>query len=478
MSSLRRHLPRTRSRAIRLACAAALLAAVNASAGPAYESSKHGNPINGVLRLPEEGRGSCAQCHDEHASRGGTSNGGPFNRALFTVDDETLCYECHSTEGGNQVYPGNVTWADSTHASSPDVYWRGPVPPPRDAVDAGKCINCHDPHGAEDGLGVVPSMLRLREESLCFGCHDGIVATGVWNDFGKAFTHPIDRSERHSASEGASADPAQYDDSGAKARRHAECEDCHNPHVAREDPTTPIAPAASERLSGVSRIRTFNGPAGTRPGFEWRGATDPIDPFEYQLCFKCHSSWTSLPAGKPDLSLLTNPNNPSSHPIQGRGRNANVDPAAFELGWAWDSFVLCSDCHGSDDELVRGPHGSTNRFILRRPSITTPGLQAMSPGNLCFSCHRYDVYGDPAASDATQRASRFNRPTGRGHAYHVGAQSVPCYSCHVTHGSTTLPALIAAGRTPGIVIYTQSAGGGTCSPSCHASRTYSVNYAR
>lgn len=458
--------------------AGALGTSLLAAAQTTYESSKHGDPVTGVLRLPEEGPGACSQCHDEHASRDGVPNGGPFNRLLFTVDDETLCYECHSIESTSNVYPGNVVWADSSHSTSPGAYWRGPDPPARSPSDAGKCVNCHDPHGADDAGGVVPSMTRLREETLCTGCHDGVAAKDIATQIAKAWRHPVERSERHSAAEGASSSPAQFDDSGAGQRRHAECADCHNAHVSRADGVAPVAPEASQRIHGVARIAVNNGAAGTRPIYNWKGAADLIDPREHEICFKCHSSWTTLPQGKPDLAVLTNPSNPSYHPIQAAGKNSGIDPAAFETGWAWDSKVYCSDCHGSDDPQVRGPHGSNHRFILRAASATTSTPQASAPADLCFSCHRYDVYGDPLAGSATQQASRFNDPAQRGHAYHVGEQSIPCHACHETHGSTTQPALVATGRTPGIVLYSQNAGGGTCTPTCHVGRAYAVNYAR
>jgi len=461
-----------------LIAAAYLAAALFVTAQTTYESSKHGHPDTGVLRIPELGPGACAQCHDEHASRDGVPNGGPFNRALFTVDDETLCYECHSIESGSDVYPGNVVWADSTHSTSPNAYWRGPVPRARTSDEAGKCVNCHDPHGADDATGVIPSMLRIREEAQCTGCHDGVAAKDVATQIAKMYRHPFERDQRHAATEGASSAPAQYDDSGATPRRHAECADCHNPHVARADFVPPVAPEASERLYGVARVRVINGAAGTVPAYDWRGAADRIDPREYEVCFKCHSSWTTLPAGKPDLALLTNANNPSYHPIQSIGKNPNVAPAAFVTGWAWDSTVHCSDCHGSDDPLLRGPHGSIHRFLLKAPSPATSDFQPMAATDLCFSCHAWEVYGDAQASNATQTASRWNRPSNRGHAYHVGGRDVPCSACHATHGSTVHPALVATGKNPGLLTFTQTAAGGTCTPTCHNLRTYSVNYAR
>ena len=83
------------------------------------------------------------------------------------------------------------------------------------------------------------------------------------------------------------------------------------------------------------------------------------------------------------------------------------------------------------------------------------------------------------SSAVVQAASRFNQPTvTQGHADHVDTQQIPCYACHTTHGSTNQPHLIATGRSPGIVTYSESGGGGTCTPTCHGPRTYAVNYAR
>ncbi|MBK5260455.1 MAG: hypothetical protein JJE51_12760 [Thermoanaerobaculia bacterium] len=446
-------------------------------AGVTYDTSKHGNPDTGVFRNPSDVRGACAQCHESHGSRDGVPNGGTFDHTLFRTDDETLCYECHTTPGAHEIYPGNLLWADSTHALSPAMYWPGPVPAERNASDAGKCVNCHDPHGADDANGVIPSMLRLREETLCYGCHDGSPSKDIKAQFARTYRHPVATTARHDATEGTSVDPARF---GATPdnNRHAECADCHNTHVARADAIAPLAPEASQRIVGVARIEVLNGAAGTRPVYTWRGAGDLSLASEYQICFKCHSSWTELPAVRSDHATLTNPNNPSFHPIQAEGKNRNIAPEAFANGWTWDRLVYCSDCHGSDDPFVRGPHGSSFPSILKASYPASPAPRTMVDSDLCFSCHRYDVYANAGSANATQQASRFNGPNGRGHAFHIGEQQVPCYACHTTHGSTTRPSLIVTGRNPGITSYTQSAAGGTCTATCHGSQSYSVNYPR
>ena len=103
----------------------------------------------------------------------------------------------------------------------------------------------------------------------------------------------------------------------------------------------------------------------------------------------------------------------------------------------------------------------------------------MSPTDQCFGCHVYDVYANPGSPDAVRAASRFNKPgSDKGHAEHVGELGVPCYACHVTHGSETQPHLMVTGRLPGLTGYTETAMGGTCTQTCHGPQSYAVVYAR
>jgi hypothetical protein len=103
----------------------------------------------------------------------------------------------------------------------------------------------------------------------------------------------------------------------------------------------------------------------------------------------------------------------------------------------------------------------------------------MDAGDLCFACHAYDVYANPSAPEALRSASRFNGPgSGKGHAEHVGQEHLPCSACHVTHGSTALPALLVTGRNPGLLSITATPTGGSCSPTCHGPQSWTVNYAR
>ena len=315
--------------------------------------------------------------------------------------DNELCFTCHETPVG---------WTQSSHT---------------------KCLECHDPHGSD------AAMLKKREGELCLQCHDD-----VRRQLTRSFRHGMEARGKHDPAEG--GDPAKFA-ALPSANRHVSCSDCHNAHQAR-----------GTLLAGVSRVEVNDG------RYTWRDADDLSPANEYEICFKCHSGWTRLGPGQPDLALLTSPSNASFHPIRAAGKNEIV-PRAFAPGaqMSSQSLVACTSCHGSDDETARGPHASSNRGLLRRAG-----------NELCFTCHAADVYGNAAADAEAQRASRFS-----GHGFHT-AQQIECAACHDPHGSARHAALIVTGRMPGLGSFTQTATGGTCTSSCHAPRTYSVSYAR
>ncbi|HQQ76154.1 MAG TPA: cytochrome c3 family protein [Thermoanaerobaculia bacterium] len=460
-----------------LAAAAFVLAAIPAAAG-VYTATKHGSTTTGAQRLGTEPRGDCAQCHDEHASRDGAPTGGPFPYALFAADDNALCATCHAGSAANGIYTGSAAYAGSSHSTG-NTIWPGPTPPSRPSSDAGKCVNCHDPHGRSDVSGLIPSMTVAREESLCLPCHDGSPATkNVSAQFSKTYRHPIATAGKHNEAE--AGDPTKFAASPTN-NRHSECADCHNPHAAASDRFAPTAPSISNRLLGVGRVRVTNGAAGTKPVYTYLGPGDPSPAGEYQICFKCHSSWTTQPGTATDLGVLLNLNNPSFHPVEAQGKNRNINANSFVNGWTWDKLTYCTDCHSSDDATVRGPHGSSWQYILKLSSIASPARRAtvMASTELCFACHSYATYANNGSSNTVKGYSRFNPPQlSQGHTYHVGSQRYSCYNCHASHGSATRPSLIVTGRNPGITSYTQTANGGTCTPTCHGSESYTVNYAR
>lgn len=426
---------------------------------------------NAVLHPPaalpldkHQGQMWCSTCHQTHNS---PSDDG---KLLRTANQQALCAQCHANVDAvtpaSHLNPGNgPLWPGGQYGSL--------LPADSDAAHRGSCGNCHRTHGWPDGINAAtdyPSLLVEREEKLCFTCHDGSPVTkNLAANFNKTYRHPVSTAGRHTTTE--DGNPASY----GTANRHAECADCHNVHQLTPDSIAPVPPAASSALRGVARVSVTNVTA-TSVSYTFRGATDSAPVKEYEVCFTCHSGWTTRPAGQADYALKFNTKTASFHPVEGVGKNTNINVNAFVNGWRSDQVMTCTDCHTSDDTTIRGPHGSAFPYILKKSSQTGSASRTMANSELCFDCHRYDTYANNNATSTVKNYSRFG--SGNGHAYHVGSRRYPCYTCHETHGATTLPNLLVTGRNPGINNYTRTANGGTCAATCHGSESYSVAYPR
>jgi len=436
--------------------------------------------LEDIARATSEGghQGDCDQCHTQHGN-------GPvvYGHALVGPDENSLCEGCHNAPWADSTYAGAPVYEGSAHAAGSGTVWPGPDPAPRtEPGAAGKCLNCHDAHGLVDDAGRIPALTVQRGDRLCLACHDGSPATtDIAADTRRGYRHDPGAPDRHTGP--GESTPAEFGSTPLN-RRHAVCVDCHNPHVGTRDPAgPPPAPELSRALLGVSRLLVQNFGPGTAPQFTFLPASDSLTTprAEYQVCFKCHSTWTTPPNGQADLPVELNPANASYHPVEAAGRNPVILPGAFVGAWSGMSVTSCGDCHGSNaDGAPRGPHGSDYRYILKAPYAVSTQARTMDANELCFSCHTYDVYANPQAPEAVRAASRFNAPaTASGHAEHVGALQVPCATCHVTHGAPNQPHLIVTGRLNGLTSYTETPAGGTCQAACHPQgQSYTINYAR
>ena len=426
-------------------------------------------PLEGVT-----GNVRCETCHAVHSAA--TTNG----TLLRLTSTTATCGECHTL--ADAATPASHLNSTNVSTKWPGGQYGSTFPARPDSSELGTCANCHSTHGwpnATNSVADYPSLLVEQEENLCFTCHDGSpLAKNLKTNYTKTYRHPTtDYLGRHNPKE--DGNPGNY----GSTNRHAECEDCHNAHQLVTQTIAPVAPTASSRLKGVDRVSVANGAAGTTPTYTFRNAADPTPVLEYELCFLCHSSWTTQPAGQTNYAVKFNPNNASYHPVEAQGKNLTINTNAFVNNWRATNTMFCSDCHTSDDTTIRGPHASTNRYILKKPYTASSATRTMASGENCFDCHRYDTYANNNASATIQGYSRFNRNAAgqgveNGHTFHVGNQRWPCYACHETHGSSLQKSLIATGRNPGINTYTQTTTGGTCAPTCHSSQNYNIAYPR
>ncbi|WJW76619.1 cytochrome c3 family protein [Thiohalobacter sp. IOR34] len=345
--------------------------------------------LTGTVRLDKSGQLQCTSCHDPHNDSFGKFLVMP-NRA------SRLCTTCHIKHG----------WLQASHSLS-NADWNGIPPDPWSDTDwqtvsDNACLNCHRPHSA----GSSTLLLKHQaEEDNCSACHNGNVASkDIMSQFSKYSAHPIySYTGVHDAGEGTIV-----------SNRHAECQDCHNPHAARSDSIATLGPLALVR--GID----ING-----SGLETISST-------HQLCFRCHSDSPGQPApatprqiSQINTRLEFATTNPSFHPVAGPGRNPDVPSLISPLNST--SQIECTDCHNSDSSTLaggsgaNGPHGSNYEPILIRQYVTLDYTRE-SPANyaLCYGCHdRNSILGNESFSE---------------HRRHIVGQKAPCNICHDPHG--------------------------------------------
>jgi predicted CXXCH cytochrome family protein len=380
------------------------------------------------------------------------------------------------------------------------------------------CASCHRGHTAQS--------MALRnntgEEQVCFACHNG---TGSGSSVQSAFTNKSNSTTRffsHGVSSYLNLHQAEEINPGnfGGSLRHVECEDCHQPHSSSRTAAlaTNVAPAIQQEMYNSTGVDPLWTASGSPSGYSWLSKAEK----EFQLCFKCHSSYTTLPSYKPDgygwngsssiigyipngLGKLTsinplqivdsrnlaqefNPYQLSFHPIASIGRNQSIPAGSFVSPWTSTSLVYCTDCHQNASAPIngKGPHGSPNLHLLAGAdeyiTQTDPTLSCApggcpnihGSGELCFKCHQYGTY---AAGTNPPQTTRFKRTTLSGtENLHIFHNFAACYTCHDTHGSEqdrlinfdTSVVTIPVGFTSQTAwSFNYTLGVGSCTLSCH-----------
>jgi len=214
--------------------------------------------------------------------------------------------------------------------------------------------------------------------------------------------------------------------------RHVECTDCHNVHETTS--TVAAAPEVYGSLRGAFGVEVTHVGTGSDVTFDQASPAA----YEYQVCFKCHSSYATDAGleGARDILAEVNTNNASAHGVE-QSSPATAQAGTFVGPWTSDSVLYCIDCHSSADtavDAVAGPHTSSEAPILASPYL---GVLASSTALLCYDCHKLTVYYS-GTEDAGASASWFSDATaGPLHGLHVREHGFGCAACHVSHGSPT-----------------------------------------
>ncbi len=311
--------------------------------------------------------------------------------ATYAQAISNFCLACHGTTkpvaGVSQtgVVPVSVTfaaanfttnngnngdgWDKSTYATS--VHYAKGV----------SCEDCHKSHGSDS------PRLQSRAEDTdtvsgeCLYCHGGSPpaqfssAKNVKPDLTQTGSPSPDRY-RHPTLfiSGQHADTEDYAALKASGKRHAECIDCHDPHNEQQTTGNNSPPAAPPPLRNVTGVDIDYAQQGGLTWNNW-GTTNKVWTFkkpivnQYQLCFKCHSSysWQNTPPqpsgsiAQTDTPKEFNPGNLSYHAVVGASKiptftynaqtyyygkfTANLDSTG--TAWKATSRMYCEDCHRS-----------------------------------------------------------------------------------------------------------------------------------
>ncbi|MCF7823147.1 MAG: cytochrome c3 family protein [Candidatus Marinimicrobia bacterium] len=374
----------------------------------------------GVLLDPNDISGTveCHTCHDPH-----NTTYAPF----LHQPSADLCNTCHAKSGWD---------VDVAH------YTTG-------------CAGCHKPHGGGN------SLLSGVEEATCSvsGCHAPTAATGTSSGRSLDIETPLNSLNAHPTNtiSGIHVSGETFMTAPADTffrdpdKRHAECFDCHEPHLAGGTTGSSLATALkgtwgvqptwwTPPTSFSDNSNDFGSPTITYT------VVDPVTA-EWQICLKCHSDYTTQGAGKRNIALEINPNHASTHGIV--QRNETVWVNSSNANPPFDSatrLVLCSDCHGSDlgwtstgtgipDRTdATGPHGSS--VIVDSPDpasnqsamlVATIASDATNGTPLCNVCHSYANYWNGGLV-----SSQFGQHPSVKSAHRL---TMGCFSCHMYESS-------------------------------------------
>ncbi|HVT88701.1 MAG TPA: cytochrome c3 family protein [Tepidisphaeraceae bacterium] len=309
----------------------------------------------------------CTSCHDAHNDENG---------AFLVMDNSRsqLCSSCHQ--------PGNTT-----------------------IVQHEQCATCHQMHTAPSAALLLKG---VNSSQTCLTCHSSTPSATPGQDI----SADLNKFTRHDVPVVAPMMPL----SETASQTSAACGDCHEPHSMQSG--TASAPLKSPKLGQVSGVNAA-------------GAAIPAAQFEFEVCFKCHTTEVAGSNPIPRKIVQTNtrlefaPSAVSFHPVEVAGKNSDVP--SLRVGLTNASVIYCTDCHSSDTSKVagasgpNGPHGSNVPFLLSgRYETTDNSAESTAAYDLCYRCHdRASILGDQSFSS---------------HSKHIVDLKTPCSVCHDAHG--------------------------------------------
>jgi predicted CXXCH cytochrome family protein len=400
------------------------------------------------------------------------------------------------------------------------------------SLTTAQCAFCHRAHTAKG-----PNLLTKAapQSGLCFTCHDGTGAAANLDVQGQYSGVPANKTTdttralySHDVTAPTTHTLSSENEFGGVSNRHSECADCHNPHdanAATVSTETSTGWTASGRVAGTSGVSVENHAAGTAPTYTFVAGKPTLLTREYELCFKCHSGFTTLPSNDGfalssallDKGKEFNPNNASFHPIEAPGTNKSAAMTASLAGspFTTDSTIRCSNCHAGSatinppDPLAAGadlaPHASKFQGILLqnyRDRVLKGSDEPYQDADfaLCLMCHAKAPYATPGPDPATNfdlHGEHLTAIAGKGSGGSstnidtagAGDGNAICAECHFRLHSTTfqVPGQTLDGSrlvnfapdvepAYGTLSWANTPGGGSCTLTCHGHKHNAAAY--
>jgi hypothetical protein len=256
-------------------------------------------------------------------------------------DHRANCSKCHSDEQARSYQPSTYGFGTHYSAEKRILAALGLSVPASGQTEEAACYKCHsttnNPNQASnlDYYGVKSmDATSLSLESIFSSTYKHYVTSST-------------ASGRHTTDESGSA-------AFGSANRHVECEDCHNVHAAQAGGHAPVAATstAGAVLRGATAVQpTYNAVNwGAVTGWTWTTIT--ATGYESNVCFKCHSGYTTLPAppsgssatSMTDVAREFNPYNQSGHNVQVADIATSWPKSRFFVSGTWYTWTTQRRC--------------------------------------------------------------------------------------------------------------------------------------
>lgn len=361
---------------------------------------------------------------------------------------EKSCLQCHEEKPGT---PLQVSCAIQCHHTDSDNIPTKNAPSPV----VNKCTTCHS-EVTKNKFGHYPA-----NAGLCTTCHevsdkhlagekDSVITKATANDCYRCHTRKDNEANVHSA--------IKTDENS--------CVTCHNPHGGNQ--RFFLRDLSNDKNVTVKALCTQCHTFDIDENAVKHGAVE-----NQRSCLNCHNPHTSKNPKQLILPIKDLCLSCHDKPIQATLSDARIIPnIKAKVESSKKNMGSCTDCHMA--------HGSKfNRILIDNFSTSNyneypPKTGAPNPYALCAQCHDTDSLLNKDDTESTG----FRTPVKNLHWKHVVEEQPgkSCKICHDPHGTKNDSFINDSWSMNGQAIginYTKTQNGGSCTMTCHDTKTYS-----